>query len=92
VRASKGIKVSTTKSHLQTIADRDGAAILDVERGLITTLNHTGAYVWQGLQRGQPLETIIANLAHETGEKCLQVEQDVRGFVENLKQQRLLPQ
>ena len=61
------------KTHLHTVADQDGAAILDVKRGLITTLNPTGAFVWHGLQRGEPLETIIANLATETGGEPLVV-------------------
>lgn len=78
--------------HLQSIVDQDGAVILDIERGLISTLNPIGAYVWQGLQRGESLETIIANLARETGEESLIVERDVREFVEDLKQKRLLPQ
>jgi Coenzyme PQQ synthesis protein D (PqqD) len=84
--------VSIENPHLKAVADQDGAAILDIERGLISTLNPTGAYVWQGLQRGESLETIIANLARETGEESLLVERDVREFVEDLKQKRLLPQ
>ena len=78
-------------SHLKTVVDQDGAAILDIERGLVSTLNLTGAYVWQGLQRGESLESVIANLAHETGEESLMVEREVREFVEDLKQKRLLP-
>ena len=78
--------------HFKTVADQDGAAILDIEQGLVSTLNPTGAYVWQGLQRGESLETIISNLADETGEESLMVERDVREFVEELKQRRLLPQ
>lgn len=84
--------MSIENPHLKAVADQDGAAILDIERGLISTLNPTGAYVWQGLQRGESLETIIANLARETGEESLFVERDVREFVEDLKQKRLLPQ
>jgi hypothetical protein len=83
--------VAIENPYLKTIVDQDGAAILDIERGLISTLNPTGAHVWQGLQRGESLETIIANLAHETGEETLLVERDVREFVEDLKQKRLLP-
>jgi hypothetical protein len=82
--------MATGKTHLHTVADRDGAAILDLERGLISTLNPTGAYVWQGLQRGEPLETIIASLASETGEATSVVERDVREFVESLKENQLL--
>jgi hypothetical protein len=75
---------------LHTVVDQDGAAILDIERGLISTLNPTGAYVWQGLARGETLETIVANLTRETGEDALVVERDVRQFVETLKQSHLL--
>jgi Coenzyme PQQ synthesis protein D (PqqD) len=78
-------------NHLQSITDQDGAAILDIEQGMITTLNSTGAFVWQRLRRGEKLDTIVANLAQETGEDVLAVERDVRDFVESLKQNRLFP-
>jgi hypothetical protein len=70
----------------------DGAVILDIERDSISTLNSTGAYVWQGLQRGESLESISANLARDIGEEFQLVERDVREFVQDLKQKRLLPQ
>jgi hypothetical protein len=78
--------------NLRSVANDDGAVILDIEHGLISTLNPTGAYVWQRLQRGEPLETIIAILACDAGEEVLIVERDVRDFVEDLKQRHLLPQ
>jgi hypothetical protein len=77
-------------SRLHTVADSDGAAILDMERGLISTLNSTGAFVWQGLQRGETVSAIVKNLVHETGEKVTTVERDVVDFIESLKQQHLL--
>jgi hypothetical protein len=77
-------------NHLHSVVDQDGAAILDIERGLISTLNPTGAYVWNELERGEALETIIANLARESGEDALVVERDVREFVEALKENHLL--
>jgi hypothetical protein len=79
------------KSNLRAIVNSDGAVILDIEHNLISTLNPTGAYVWQGLQRGESLETISSDLARETGEESTLVERDVREFVEDLKQKRLLP-
>jgi Coenzyme PQQ synthesis protein D (PqqD) len=91
-RRSRGIAVAIENSHLRSVVDHDGAVILDIERGLISTLNPTGAYVWQGLQRGQPVETIIGDLSRETGQDTLTVERDVREFVEDLKQKSLLPQ
>lgn len=82
--------MGTETNHLHTVADQDGAAVLDIERGLISTLNPTGAFVWYGLQRGEPLQTIIANLASETGEAPSVVERDVRAFVESLRENHLL--
>jgi hypothetical protein len=80
------------KTHLHTVVDQDGAAILDIERGLITTLNPTGAYVWQGLERGETLERIVANLTRETGEDALVVERDVHQFFEALEENHLFYQ
>lgn len=77
-------------SHLQTVVDQDGVAILDIDRGQVSKLNPTGAFVWQRLQRGETIEEVIANLACETGEEIHVIERDVREFVEVLKEQRLL--
>ena len=80
----------TDNSHLRTIVNQDGAAVLDTKLGSISTLNSTGAYVWQGLERGESLETIVANLSRETGEQPEVVGRDVRDFVETLRAQQLL--
>jgi hypothetical protein len=77
-------------SHLRTIVNRDGAAVLDTKLGSIATLNSTGAYVWQGLKRGESQEIIIANLSRETGAPPEVVGRDVRDFVETLRAQQLL--
>ena len=52
-------------SYLQTVVDQVGAAILDIDRGQVSKLNPTGAFVWQRLQRGETIEEVIANLACE---------------------------
>lgn len=77
--------------NLRAIVDDNGAAILDIERDAISTLNPTGGYVWQGLERGEALERIIANLARDTGEDELLVDRDVREFVKALTMKHLLP-
>jgi hypothetical protein len=77
-------------SHLRTIVNRDGAAVLDTKLGCIATLNSTGAYIWQGLERGDSLETIVASLSRETGEHPEIVGRDVKAFVETLRVQHLL--
>jgi Coenzyme PQQ synthesis protein D (PqqD) len=76
---------------LKAIVNEDGAVILDIEHDLMSTLNPTGAYVWQGLQRGETIDTIIANLSCDTGEDSLLVEPDVREFVAELQQKQLMP-
>jgi hypothetical protein len=76
---------------LKAIVNEDGAVILDIEHDLMSTLNPTGAYVWQGLQRGETIDTIIANLSCDTGEDSLLVEPDVREFVAELQKKQLMP-
>ena len=77
--------------NLKAIVNEDGAVILDIERDSMSTLNATGAYVWQRLQRGETIEMIIANLARETGEDHLLVERDLREFVAELQRKQLTP-
>ncbi|CAN5708620.1 hypothetical protein BH10ACI4_BH10ACI4_23240 [soil metagenome] len=77
-------------SHLRTIVNQDGAAVLDTKLGSIATLNSTGAYVWEGLERGDSVETIIANLSQDTGEPIEVVTRDVTDFVASLRAQQLL--
>ncbi len=80
-----------SSTHLQTITNQDGAAILDMDRNRISMLNSTGALVWQALERGELVDTIIANLARETGGDFAVVDRDVRKFLDTLKQKHLLP-
>lgn len=77
-------------SHLRTVADADGAAILDLEAGRITTLNATGAQVWQALERGESVGTIAADLARETGEHIEAVKKDLQEFIDTLRKRNLL--
>jgi hypothetical protein len=77
--------MTTNIGHLHTVVSGDGAAILDVERGVITTLNATGGYVWERLQRRESLESIVTGLAEETGEDPALVRSDVDLFVSQLE-------
>ena len=82
--------MATEQSHLRTIADQDGAVILNTTTGEITTLNSTGAFIWRALKRGEALETIAADLSSETGEQLDSLKRDVREFFDALKEQGLL--
>ena len=75
---------------IRSVVSPDGAAILDVGRGTITTLNKTGAYVWQRLERGESPASIAVALALETGQNVIEIEQDVRRFVETLQRSQLV--
>jgi len=71
--------------------NQDGAVILDIKTGKITTLNTSGGYVWQELGRGEEVEAIAESLVRKTGEDAVAVREDMAGFVEALKKQGLLP-
>jgi hypothetical protein len=76
--------------HLRTATTADGAVVLDTRRGTITTLNSTGAFVWEALERGEDLHTIVKSLARETNTHIDSFEQDVRDFIDVLRERQLL--
>jgi len=78
-------------NHLRAIVNQDGAAILDRKSGIISTLNSTGAVIWQALERGEDTETVAQSLATQTGEDIEAIRKDVANFVEALRKQNLLP-
>jgi hypothetical protein len=83
--------VAKQHTHLRVIANQDGAAILDIKAGRISTLNTSGAYIWQALERGEDIESIAQGLSRDTGEQIEAVKKDVADFVDALKKQDLLP-
>lgn len=80
----------TEHSHVRTIVNHDGAAILNPETGTITALNSTGAFVWQALERGEDAARIARDLARETGTQTEAAERDVRQFIEDLRNRKLV--
>jgi len=76
---------------LRTLVTEDGVAILNKQSGQITTLNSTGAYIWQALKQGHDLSTITVLLAHETGEELSVVEQGISLFLAELNEHHLQP-
>ena len=78
-----------SSTHLRTIANQDGAVILNSTAGTITTLNSTGAFVWQGLERGESADMIVQNLARETGEEVAAIQNDLLGFIDCMKKAKL---
>jgi hypothetical protein len=81
--------MTNRSSHLRTMVNEDGAAILNVHAGTIATLNATAAYVWHALERGEELEAIATNLAAETGEPVEAVKKDIEEFLHALRERDL---
>ena len=75
---------------LPFVVDQDGAAILDIEHDAIVTLNSTGGYIWERLQKQRSVDDIVGELANDTGANTAVVAADVRDFVEQLKANGLL--
>lgn len=77
-------------NHLRSIVNSDGAAVLDPMQGTLTTLNETGAYVWQALGRGDSEEAIVRALAEATGESAEVIAVDLRAFLTTLTEHKML--
>jgi Coenzyme PQQ synthesis protein D (PqqD) len=75
---------------LRTVSNQDGAAILDVSRNQITTLNSTGSFIWTRLQEGRTPEQIVHELALESGTDQDIAERDLQAFLRQLKSEHLL--
>lgn len=80
----------TTPDHLRSIVNHDGAVILDIPRNTMTTLNSTGAFVWERLQRGLEVDAIARELAQDIGVEESVVARDVEEFMEQLKSRHLV--
>jgi hypothetical protein len=82
--------MSRDKPHLRTIANQDGAAVLDTNEGTIFTLNPTGSFIWQALERGECEAEIVDSLAHETAESAAAIRHDVTAFIAALRERKML--
>jgi hypothetical protein len=80
----------TVAPHIRSIVDHTGAVILDIPRNTMTTLDSTGAYVWERLQRGLQVDAIVRELAHDTGAEESLVAKDVDQFMDQLKSNHLV--
>jgi len=76
---------------LRSVVTQDGAAILDSQQGIISTLNATGVFIWQALERGESPEEVVSALARETNTTPETIEPDVLAFIRDLKERRLHP-
>ncbi len=71
-------------TYVQCVSNNDGTTILDMRVGQFLALNRTGAFIWEGLLRGDRFEKIVEGLAQTTGANAREVEKDAREFVQDL--------
>jgi len=84
--------MASPTSYLRSVVDANGAVVLDVEHDVIVTLNSTGGYIWERLQRQDSLDDIVRDLVSETEADTAVVDGDVHAFVEQLEARGLLGQ
>lgn len=82
--------MSEIATRIRSTVDGDGGVILDIDRNQIVTLNSTGGFIWERLKRGESLDMIVQELAQATETDPHVVEQDVRAFLGQLAEKRLL--
>lgn len=82
--------MSEIAGRVSSTIDGDGAAILDIERNRLITLNPTGGFVWERLTRGEPVCMIVHELAQATETDPQVVEGDVRVFIDQLAEAGLI--
>ena len=75
---------------VRSIVDHDGAVLLDISHNSMITLDSTGAYIWQRLERGLQIDAIVAELARDTGADEGVIAKDVAVFMEQLESKRLV--
>jgi hypothetical protein len=74
---------------VREIRTADGAALLDIRRGLCLSLNPVGAEIWRLLKLGTPLDEIAEELATKFDEDRACILEDVREFLGDLLQKEL---
>jgi hypothetical protein len=84
------IDMPAINSQLRSLVTPDGTMILDAKHNVVITLNTIGGYIWGRLQDGKSVESIIHDLAQETGADTATVERDVQEFIEDLSRRHLV--
>lgn len=73
-----------------SVVNDDGAVLLDLDRGLLFSLNPIAAVIWQQLSEHRSVEEISRYLVERCGAPLDRVEADVAAFIRELSQQRLV--
>lgn len=75
---------------VKAVANKDGGVALDTRRGMIFSLNPTGALILELLASGSSEEQITKEIARRCDAEAKQIAEDVRGFLDSLLQKGLV--
>jgi Coenzyme PQQ synthesis protein D (PqqD) len=78
-----------THDHVRSVADADGAVLLDLRRGKYFSLNATGVEIWQKLESGWSVADIDAHL-QQTRDLPASACHDVTAFIGQLRRAELI--
>ena len=71
-------------------SNQDGAALLDIRNDRLTTIDPTAAVIWTSLVAGKTVNTIIQDLARDSGIPISIIENDVNTFLNDLRARQLV--
>lgn len=71
-------------NYVQSVTENGETMLLDTRVEQFLALNATGAFIWERLQRGDSIASIVEALVKTTGADAVEVERDTREFIEGL--------
>jgi hypothetical protein len=75
---------------VRSMVNPDGGVLLDIERGVILSLNVAGSKVWTKLQQNLSVNQIVEEISAEFDIPCETAWQDVKEFMHSLQDHTLL--
>lgn len=82
---------SVPSDSVREIETRDGAVLLDIQRGLCLAMTPSAILIWQMLKRAYSIDQVTDSLALQfSSESHARIQQDVRQFIAELKDKGLL--
>jgi hypothetical protein len=88
--ASDGAAMYRVSDTVRSTHNQDGAIVLDVRQGQMFNLNFVGSRILELLKSGYTESEIVDEIGREFGVGRELAENDVREFIETLKQHRLV--
>jgi hypothetical protein len=82
--------MSAQSLRLRSVHTADGGVVLDIGQGRMFSLNSSGSFIFQLLEKGLPEEHIVEELVKQFGVTAELARRDLAGFCASLKNHALL--